>query len=622
MNMKLSPVGLDSQPAVSEICRELAVTFDENGCHLNLIHTESADGLTVQKSGNTITITYSQTVYLFRGLGLAAENSGKSTYTITQHALFHTSSVMMDCSRNGVLKVDAVKSLLRKMALMGHNTLMLYTEDTYEIPGEPYFGQMRGRYTHEELKELDDYAAGFGIEMVPCIQTLAHLQSALRWSSYKDIIDTGDILLAEEDKTYQLIERMIAACRSNFRSRRINIGMDEAMMVGRGAYQDRHGYQNSFDIMCRHLDRVIKICEKFDFHPEMWSDMFFHIVNGGYYNEGEIPEEELAKVPKNVDLAYWDYYSDDKAAYDRNLKKHLQFHNRIAFTGGAWKWTGYTPKLFHSLKVSRTALDTCVENGIDEVIVTAWGDNGAEASPFSILPVIQLYAEYGFQPDLSDADLARRLKTCTGISLDNFRKLDLPDRPSDTQGWYDANPSKYLLFQDILCGLFDQHVNSCYASYYVNAAAEIARAGKKEKEYGYIFESLAALCEVLALKCDIGVKIKNAYDKKDKDALCTIAKKTLPKIAANTEKFRDCIEAQWFRENKAFGFEVQDIRISGVIARTRSAARRILQYANGEIDRIEELEAPRLYFDGRAEKGDRLVTTCNQWNQIATACNL
>ena len=40
---------------------------------------------------------------------------------------------------------------------MGYDTLELYTEDTYEIEGEPYFGYMRGRYTAREIKEIDVY---------------------------------------------------------------------------------------------------------------------------------------------------------------------------------------------------------------------------------------------------------------------------------------------------------------------------------------------------------------------------------------------------------------------------------------------------------------------------------
>ena len=89
---------------------------------------------------------------------------------------------MFDVSRNAVLRPDALRGFLRRMALMGLDVGMMYTEDTYEVPGEPYFGYMRGRYSIEELRALDDYAAILGIELVPCIQTLGHLNRVLHLS--------------------------------------------------------------------------------------------------------------------------------------------------------------------------------------------------------------------------------------------------------------------------------------------------------------------------------------------------------------------------------------------------------------------------------------------------------
>jgi hypothetical protein len=50
------------------------------------------------------------------------------------------------------------------MALMGNNLVMLYTEDTYELEGEPFFGYMRGRFSFDEVRELDDYAFNLGME--------------------------------------------------------------------------------------------------------------------------------------------------------------------------------------------------------------------------------------------------------------------------------------------------------------------------------------------------------------------------------------------------------------------------------------------------------------------------
>jgi hypothetical protein len=56
---------------------------------------------------------------------------------------------MIDCSRNGILRPKTVYFLLNNMA---------YTEDTYEVEGEPLFGYLRGKYTMRELSLIDDYA--------------------------------------------------------------------------------------------------------------------------------------------------------------------------------------------------------------------------------------------------------------------------------------------------------------------------------------------------------------------------------------------------------------------------------------------------------------------------------
>ena len=42
----------------------------------------------------------------------------------------------------------------------------------------------------------------------------------------------------------------------------------------------------------------------------IWSDMFFHLVFGGYYTEDQAIDPKLMElVPEDVTLVYWDYYS-------------------------------------------------------------------------------------------------------------------------------------------------------------------------------------------------------------------------------------------------------------------------------------------------------------------------
>jgi len=170
-----------SDPQVSEILQQLSI--DENICVT--LSFQPGEPLNIEKNGTKVTLIYGRRVELFRGLGLLAENCAQAQFSTCQPARFKMDGMMLDCSRNGVMKLSVVKKFIRYMALMGLDTLMLYTEDTYEVPEYPYFGYMRGRYSNQELKEMDDYAASYGIELIPCIQTLAHLDAALR--AYRDM---------------------------------------------------------------------------------------------------------------------------------------------------------------------------------------------------------------------------------------------------------------------------------------------------------------------------------------------------------------------------------------------------------------------------------------------------
>ena len=146
--------------------------------------------------------------------------------------IFDTFGIMIDCSRNAVYTVPALEKFIDMMSGMGYNALMLYTEDTYEVDGEPYFGYFRGRYTQDELRTLDSYAKERGVELIPCIQTLAHLARLRAQDPYSSLFDVNDILLADDERVYALIDKMFSACEKSFTSRRINIGMTRRIWSG------------------------------------------------------------------------------------------------------------------------------------------------------------------------------------------------------------------------------------------------------------------------------------------------------------------------------------------------------------------------------------------------------
>jgi hypothetical protein len=127
-----------------------------------------------------------------------------------------------------------------------------------------------------------------------------------------------------------------------------------------------------------------------------------------------------------------------------------------------------------------------------------------------------------------------------------------------------------------------------------DTAEKLHATARKTRRLGYMFDSAAKLCDVLALKYDLGVKTRAAYKAGDKAELARLAREEYAEVARRLAKFAAAFEKQWYTENKTAGFDVQDLRLGGLLRRTDSCRRRLLDYASGKIDRIEELECELL----------------------------
>lgn len=507
---------------------------------------------------------------------------------------FETLGVMIDMSRNAVMSVQSLKRFLLLLKKMGYNCAMLYTEDTYEVDGEPYFGYMRGRYSKQEMKELDAYAASLGITMIPCIQTLAHLNAIFRWDQYPR--DCNDILLTDDERTYELIDHMFATLSECFASRKIHVGMDEADMLGRGKHMDIHGYENVNDIMKRHLERICKIAEKYNYEIMLWSDMYFRSWNNGGYiiPKREVPKEIIESVPKSVIPVYWDYYQTDESRYSDMIENHKQLSAKTWFAGGAWCWDGLVPFNRYTLRSQVPALNACRKHKVKNIIITLWGDDGAECSHFSQLPSLFYLAEYA-KGNTDEKKIKAKFKNLVGIDFDEFMEIDCPNDIIEYQG-FPRNPSKYMLYSDYFNDYLDYSVKMGVGELYKNFAERLNRIAKKSRRYGYVFNTEAKLCEALAIKYELGLRTRRAYEAGDKAALKSLAENEYVQVAKKIKAFALAFEKQWTTDNKPQGFDVQHLRLGGLLYRTEACRRRIMDYVNGKLDRIDELEEALLPF--------------------------
>ena len=383
--------------------------------------------------------------------------------------------------------------------------------------------------------------------------------------------------------------------------------MDEGWGLGLGNYLKKNGYKNGFDIMTNHLNRVLEITKAEGLYPMIWSDMYFRLSSPSHEYQDEsiiIPEEVINNIPKGVQYVYWDYRSKEENIYRALIKQHKRFTDGMIFAGGLWNWSAHFPRYEFSFEIANLSLEVCKEEGIKEVFLTTWGNDGAANDIYTNLLSFQLYAEHCYNDKIDMEKLKRRLKFCTGYNYEDCRLMGKIDAIENVnkKAKRPPNPSWCILWEDVLTGMYDEDINGIKLSeYYLKLKTDFEKIVAQNSYENSIFDMAINLCNVLELKSYIGIKIRKEYLDKNIEELKIISKTTLPELKSRITNIKMLHRKKWLERNKAFGWEVMDIRYGGLESRIDTAIYRLEQFINGEVDIIEELEAERLTLDSTSE---------------------
>ncbi len=566
------------------------------------VTAEKSDKAGVVLRDKSATVYYNEHSYFWRGLGILVENLKNSeAFEIFEDTNFTMRGVMMDCSNYHIISVEGAKRFFDYLAVMGYNMAMLYTEDTIKLDSRPYFGYMRGRYTKEELREMDDYAFDYGIEMIPCLECYGHMEKYLLWAEASDIRDTDEVLLAREPKTFEFLEELISTVSSCLRSKRIHIGMDEAHSMGKGKFLEKHGLVDNNTIFDEYMTELCDICERHGLTPMMWSDMYFrnNSERKWYYDINvEIPESTKKRIPENVELVFW-HYGEAPKCDNEMLKKHVALGRNTIFAAGTWCWAGHFPENNYAYEATEFSLNACRNNGVREMMTTIWSKGDSDW--FSNLLPLSFTAELCYDKNADREKLKRRFEATTGASFDFFWDMSLYhnyfDNPEEFEGGYRYSSrffGQVLFWQDILLGQFDAKLYNRPMSVHYKAVYERLCKFDIDGKWDYLYDHALNVFEYLALKTEIAENIAPAYKRGDKEMLAKIAGDLLPRFYEAAKRTHESHREVWFRDNKAMNWAQIDIRYAGVRARAKTAIMLINAYLDGEINEIEELAEERL----------------------------
>lgn len=551
------------------------------------INEKYADGVYVSCDGKNAVIGYSSKVQKARSLFLLSMKlkQGEQKFEICEKPVFDTCGPMIDMSRGGVMKADAVKRYIDRVAALGLNMMMLYTEDVYEIEGYPMFGYLRGRYSSDELKDIDDYAFSMGVEIIPCIQTLGHLSNYIKWGEASAFAENSAVLLPDEEKTYQFIEAEIKAVRSCFRSDRIHLGMDEANGLGLGKHYRKFGPEKPLDIFNRHLRKVLDIAKKYGYEPMIWGDMYFgsEDANDYYETDAVIPDYALESAPKDTQMVFWDYYHDFYDYYDKKFRQFARFENTTAYGGGVWTWDGFAPNFEYTLKTMEPALRCATDNGIKTVIATMWANGGCETDFFKAFDSLAVFSEFCYKgaectkEDIYDA-AGHIINADVDFSLavSSFH-LSHPGADGVGKGLFYCDPLINLLCWDI-------EYDDTKKTY--DKALETLENYKTHPWYKYY----KLLFEIVRIKADVVLNLQKEYQKGNIEYMKNLCENVLPGLIEYYREFYNEFSLGWQKNYKAFGFEVYAQRFGGIEYRLKYAIERIEEYICGKSSSIEELE--------------------------------
>ena len=496
---------------------------------------------------------------------------------------FEFRGAMLDASRGGVPETEWLESFILRLALLGYNYFCLYTEDTFEVSGEPLIGYARGRLSKTEIRRLDAFASSIGTTIFPCVQTLGHMEQILRYAKYAPLRDTKRVLHTKKRKTIEFVGKLLENASEPYSTDIIHVGMDEPWGLGRGEAFEEGVPVNPLEIYAEHAAAVAVAAADLGLRPIMWGDVILGRSGGR-----EMSDDEKAALPANLEMDYWNYFSEEESDYLRDIEAFRKMGREPIFSPGLHTWNRFFPDAALFEKTAIPGIRAARSAGLKKILATIWGDDGAECLFGNAAPQLALLAGE-IRSDTSGDAWKKRLEAIFGISRKEAEALAAVESPAASNSDGKNLPAKTLFYDDPLIGAAARFLRNPAET--AAAFAETAENLRKLKPSRRDSEFAALFAEIVAAKTALAADAADAYAKKDRGGLAEASEKSA-ETAGTVRRAFEIYEDLWLAERKPFGLEVVEGRFATLASRLETLAERIDAYLAGTLPSIAELEEP------------------------------
>lgn len=622
--MLFNIIGADKEliKGAEELGRYCGFSLSDDG--FKIITEKIDEGLCVEFDSAEFRLFYSTKTEFYFGLSYCFQSFGRKNGKIERKKNARI-GLMKNCVGNATPKIETLKKLIKVMALSGYDYLVLSSEDLFDVESIAYLGSFKYKITKDAIKEIDEYAKLFGIELIPGIQTLCPMVGLRSRDAFVDVITYGDTLLVDNDKTYEFIEKMIKFCSENFSSKRIHLGMELSKNLAKGKYFKVNGHVEDLSVVfAEHVKNTNIIAQKYGFKPSIWADNLLYTCLGidskNDYLSVENKNKDICKMfPSSIEWGVRTYPKYRKENYKKTVEILDEQGINHYLAVDLCVNVGFSPLNLVAQKISDDLIELSKKDKIKDLLFILSDENGAECSCFSALSSIIYVSEKFYGGEVDTISLDNRMESIFQTSFSTFNLLDIHALLND-KNYKATNPSKYLFYNDPLLGVFDTQVRENEEEILANHLNVLKSQDFSNSQFKYLFETAIALLEFLQKKCTLGIKIKKSYLENNRKEIKTVVDRVIPKLINLLDKFYDLFKSQWQMENHSVGFEITDIRIGGVKERLHQTANILKKWLKGKVLNIAELEQARYPYSKNYENGQDILF--NSYREIVSGSDI
>lgn len=280
-----------------------------------------------------------------------------------------------------------LQEILRLFAAARYNVVLVEFEDSFPWTVDERF-RSPAAYTSEDIALLRDTAEALGLELIPLVQCLGHMETPLSVPGYehlREVPDNESGLNPLAPGARQLIQDMVDdVLRLMPNVRYFHLGGDEARTFGQNAetkaYIEKHG---KGALYLHHVEPILDALNSRSIRPILWHDMMI-----------DWESDALTSLARKCDLMPWGYDGNPDTTqrhYKTEYIQRFREHGFALWGGTAYKGAeGYDSDLpdipLHTANATAWA-DVAQRYDFKGVVATAWSRYAVDTVQCNLLPI-------------------------------------------------------------------------------------------------------------------------------------------------------------------------------------------------------------------------------------------